>query len=84
MIRVKFFPGNSTNYNKLEKDINDWLTEKQRQGGYFSIMSIEFIKDTGDREVMILYDDSSNGYCVDSSSGYCVAEYENFDEEEEE
>jgi len=72
MIRVKFFPGNSTNYDKLEKDVNDWLDERQKENSLFSVLNIKFVKDTGDREVMIEYDDSS--------SGYCVAEYEDFDE----
>ena len=73
MIKVKFFPGNSTNYDKLEKDVNDWLEERQKENGLFSVQNIKFVKDTGDREVMILYDD---GYydadkLVDDFINYC-------------
>ena len=57
MIKVKFFPGNSTNYDKLEKDVNDWLDEQQKENSLFAVLNIKFVKDTGDREVMIEYDD---------------------------
>ena len=57
MIKVKFFQGNSTNYDKLEQDINDWISANN---GSIYIIDIQFQKDTGDREAMVMYEDHSN------------------------
>ena len=69
MIQVKFFQGNTTNYEKLEKDINEWI-EKHN----VTPIDIKFQKDTGEREVMIIYDDF---YTTEEITNVCYAAIDN-------